>query len=558
MRSSFFEFHVALTGMTTARAGTRTAAHNMANLTTEVFSRQHTIQQASHPLSTHNRTGMVGTGSEVTGIGQTRNHHLDIRFWNERPSLGRQSMIGSQLTLMERRFNELQENSFTSNFDLFFDAMQDLHTDPADATFRNAFIQSIVSKSRNLQSQAAGLMQQQQDVNREIGNMVTVINSIGDRVANLNRQIQRYELHGDRANDLRDQRAVLLDELSLLVNINVNKVVINDREVVMVHIDGQEFINDDIVTRLATERRTTLTQPTDAGGLYDIVFVTDRGRTFPFNQNSSTLSGELKGLLDIRDGNSQRHPAGHPNAGETVGDIDFRGIPYYFARLNHMISTFANAFNYGVDAKGEFIPGVTGHTMNTDGTPRQGGIPLFVSNERAVDNNGNYIWEQMQDFDGNGIYAYNPVTNLYDIPVMGYRMTPINIWNFSINPDILADQSLLRTAKDPDNGESDNSLLHGFFEIRNTRSLFREGTLNDFINSVTAELAMDLRDAQAFEDSQTLVLRVVQNQRLEIKGVDMDEEMTSLILLQQHFNAAAQLITVINEIYDNMINRMGA
>lgn len=106
-------------------------------------------------------------------------------------------------------------------------------------------------------------------------------------------------------------------------------------------------------------------------------------------------------------------------------------------------------------------------------------------------------------------------------------------------------------------GESANDLLRGFVEIRNHPSLFREGTINDFINTIMSEIAMDLREARTFSESQSTVMEVIDNQRIQVKGVNMDEEMVNLVFFQHHFMASSRLITVINEIYDNMINRMG-
>lgn len=504
MRSSFFELNVAVTGLHTAQRGIQVTTHNMANSATPGFSRQYAKQRAGNPINTFGRLGMVGTGSEVFGVGQIRNTHLDHRFWNERPIVGKHSMVENQLTIMESMFGELNRTGFSANFNRFFDSIQGLNNNTADATNRNSLIQSMNSLSQYINNNATSLLRQQQNINREIGSMVAVINNLGEQINNLNNQIERVEMTGGSAHDLRDRRALLVDELSGLVNITVTETNVNGSNRFTVHIDGNEFINNTGVNLLQVTRRTEgeRRNPHDADGLYQISFANGRS----FNMYSPSLNGELKGLIDMRDGNGGRNTEN--NGGTTI----FRGIPYYIQSLNNMIKTFSNAFNYGRDHLGEPIPGVTGHVYGYNANNENTGIPLFIGD---------------------------------------------NIFNFKLNPEIARDPSLLATSLNPDKGESSNDLILGFLKIRNYQSLFREGTLFDFINAMTSEIAMDLENAYNFKKSQTDVLITVNNQRLQVKSVDINEEMINLLSYQHQFRAASKLISTINEIYDNMINRMG-
>lgn len=522
MKSAFFELNVALTGLHTARSGLQITSHNMSNAATPGFSRQFIQQRAGSPINTSNPVGMIGTGSEVYGIGQMRNTHLDHRYWNERPNLGKQEILVNQLKIKESMFGELTENGFSSNFNTFFDTLQDLSTNASDATNRNNIIQSINTLARNINSNASSLLKQQQDINNEISTTVTSINSLGQQISNLNNEIARAEMSGGNANDLRDQRALLVDELSLLVNINVTETNSNGSKHFIIHIDGQEFIRNDGVNILQASRRTEAQKrnPHDADGLYEITFANGK----PFNMYSSTLGGELKGLIDMRDGNGGVAATDYSN---TTG---FRGIPYYIATLNNMINTFSDAFNFGTDHLGNPIPGVTGHVNGYNANGENTGMPLFTGTPRTPDD------------------------PLYEEDPWGLR--DLNIFNFQLNPEIAKDQNLLATST-KDKGESSNDLILGFVQIKNYQSLFREGTLNDYINAMTGELAMDLKHASNFKESQSDVLVVLQNQRLQVKGVDINEEIMSMMFFQQQYQSAARLVNVINEVYDTMINRMG-
>lgn len=571
MRSSFFEFNVALSGMNTARQGTRVASHNMSNLTTPGFSRQVIAQRASTPLATNSRVGMIGTGSEVIGINQIRDLQLDTRFWNESPVHGLHNVRNNQLTMIEMAFGELNGLGPTANFEQFFSALQDFHLNPNSPTHRNNVISSINTLTRSMQERGMSLIRQQQDVNREISGMVSVINSLGQQITTLNENIARYEQRGGQAaNDLRDRRALLIDELSQLVNITVSENNVNGVDRLNIHIDGQYFLSHGHVQPLTLVRRETPLHPHDSPGLYDIRIGDDHFRT-----DSRTLSGELRALFEIRDGSSIRDASGNlvnssNHASYGFQGIQFKGIPYYISRLNNMIQTISNAFNFGVDRLGNPLPdlGAT-HTLPPPG------IPLIDPNTgiQKVDANGNdmYITVVGGHLRGHTADNRNPNIPLF-VPDAWNPSSPmtaddyarlangINIFNFSLNPAILADPALFSTALNShtDGGVDERNLLEGFLNIRNHPQLFREGTINDFLNSVMAELAMDIKDAYAFSESQGDIIEIIHNQRLQVKGVDMQEEMITMLFFQQQFQAASRMISAINEMYDNLINRMGA
>ena len=653
MRSSFFEFHVAMSGMHTARNGARVTTHNMSNLTTPGFSRQVVVQRAAMPLATNNRTGMVGTGSEIIGVNQVRNIHLDARYRNEKPVLGLHHTRETQLTMVEMVFGELNNVGPTAAFEQFMAAMQDFHMYPNSPTHRNNAIQSITVKTREFNERAIALSRQQTDINREIAGMTRVINTKGEQIANLNNRIIRHEIRGDMANDLRDQRNLLIDELSQLVNITVTETTIQGTERLIIHINGQEFVHDDRVIPLGLVQRETPLHPHDAPGLYD---VTIGGR--PLRVDSHTFSGELRGLFEIRDGSVTRDENGVLRGDTDIQGwqgIPFRGIPYYLERLNHKAQTLANAFNFGTDRLGAQMPDLGGSA----GEPRQfigvtgpAGLPdwvldgvaagtLQVGPEAEVfDEDGNSFvppqfareisilndagavigvigenhlidtetgqpvpvidprtGEQVVPAEwvvrnGGHIGGYNPQGIRPGIPLfvprMDTRVTPpvpwqptgpvdpatgrptmtdddywyifnnVDIFNMSLNPAIVEDPALFATAltNHEEGGVDNRGLLLGMLGIRNHPQLFREGTLNDFLNAVMSEIAMDLRSAANFTESQTNIMEVVQNQRLQVKGVDMNEEMVSMIFFQHHFQAASRMITSIDEIYNTLINRM--
>ncbi|MCL1925120.1 MAG: flagellar hook-associated protein FlgK [Defluviitaleaceae bacterium] len=538
MRASFFGFHVTTTGLNSARNATYVSAHNVANMNTAGFSRQQAVIRAATPLNTRSSWGMLGTGSEMTGINQIRDVHLDNRFRSESAILGRQHALTRGLTMSQAIFASFEGSSQNNYFNNFFNSIQTLSTNPTDPALRQNFLQSGDNLSRLIQTQAAALRSQQLDINAEIRTTVQQINILGEQLTRVNEQIERAEINGGRANDLRDRRALLLDELSELVNIQKEEVNFNGRNRLLVHIDGQLFVNHDSFNRLDLERREYPLNDGDAPGLYTIVF--DHGTIrVPFNyQNSRTLSGQLAGLLQVRDGNSTLQTTG-PYAGRSYSPIAFRGVPYYKMRLNNLIRGFANAVNNGTDHLGNPIEGLgEGHIGNLRADGTLSGIPLFVP----------------VGADGMPILIDDPADPNYG----EIDLDAINIFNFAVNPEIRSNPSLIATHfGTASSGESANNFLLGLASLQNNRNLFPEGGISDVIATIMAELGGDLLRAETFHETQESIVEIIHEQRLSIKGVSYNEEVASLTLFQAQFVALSRILTVIDGIYDVMINRMG-
>ena len=143
MRSSFFEFHVAITGTSTSRANLEIISHNTANAAIKGYSRQVPMQQANEPLALNTGKGMVGTGAHVFDVLQMRDIFLDNKYWAQKCVLGEYSGKKSHLELIESVFNEMGEGSgISSAITDFFAKASDLSTTANDPTYRTNLIQS--------------------------------------------------------------------------------------------------------------------------------------------------------------------------------------------------------------------------------------------------------------------------------------------------------------------------------------------------------------------------------------------------------------------------------
>lgn len=316
MPSQFFGLMIGYSGLTAAQASQNTTANNIANINTEGYSRQQLKQEAADALRTYTHYGMAGAGVDAKTIDQIRDEYIDIKYRANAAELGEYSRKNSYMGEIENYFvdSDLVPGFNTVYVQNFYNALLKLEDDPGSTTTRQAFIGQANSVTEYFNNMAINLEKTQDNINQEIKDVVDRINSIASQIASLNKQINMIEIRGVTANELRDQRAVILDELSTLVDVETKEVEVynyadpdNPTGAKMFQVmiggactlvDGYEY--DTLECRARDEK---LNQ-SDIDGLYDIYWTQNRGKFYPM---SATLSGALKGLLALRDGNNKEY-----------------------------------------------------------------------------------------------------------------------------------------------------------------------------------------------------------------------------------------------------------
>ena len=211
MSESFFGLNVAVRGLFASQRNLDTVNHNLNNINTPGYSRQQSIQVASRPMALADTTGMMGTGADVIGVRRIRDEYLDFKYWSENISLGEWSAKREVLSDIETTFNEPSNSGFTRIMSDFYSALQELGKDPSSSAVRALVKQRGVTLAKYFNSTAAHFEVLQQDVNYRIQTKVEEVNSYAIQIQQLNRQIYTSELDGNTANDMRDSRALLVD-----------------------------------------------------------------------------------------------------------------------------------------------------------------------------------------------------------------------------------------------------------------------------------------------------------------------------------------------------------
>lgn len=332
MPSQFFGLNIAYTGLLASNAAMNTTSNNIANVQTEGYSRQQVTQQASNALRVFQTYGCAGAGVETLAIERIRDEFYDGRFWDNNAQLGEYDMKQYYMQQLETYFDDDGKSTgFKTIFDqLMITGMQALLKDPNSATAKSQFVGYAGALTEYFNGMAGNLEKVQKDINQEIKLKVDQINSLAGEIASLNKQINTIELAGTKANELRDRRTLLIDELSKIVDVEVKETPIIDannenretganRYMVKIAggqmlVDGSDYNGLECVARTFYEK----VNQTDIDGLYEVYWADGQ----KFNLYNASMGGDLAGLIQMRDGNNGENFTGQVTATGTTTTAD--------------------------------------------------------------------------------------------------------------------------------------------------------------------------------------------------------------------------------------------
>ena len=305
MASTFFGLNIAVSGMNTYNAVLNTTAHNISNTKTKGYSKQVVNQQAKNALSLRTSFGMQGTGVEVTEIANTRDSYYDYKYRKSTTTFGYYDAAKYYMSSIEDYLYVKDDKSggLSTSLDSFFKSLINMTTDSTDTTKRAEAAGYADSLGEYARKMSMNLQTLQNDINTEISSTVKQINAYAEQLASLTKQINSLEVYGGQANDLRDQRARILDELSALADVEVTEKVPETGSGLhqyIVALGGNILVDTYSYKTISVETSATKDNQCDIQGLYGLKW--SYGQTF--NIRSTILGGKLQALFEIRDGNN--------------------------------------------------------------------------------------------------------------------------------------------------------------------------------------------------------------------------------------------------------------
>jgi flagellar hook-associated protein 1 FlgK len=195
----------------------QTVSHNIANKTTEGYSRQRVDLQSSPAVGEGNLR--IGMGARAASITRTNNPWLERQIQKEKTNLGFQNGRTDSLGRVEQVFNEQQNKGLSQYMTQFFNAFRELSNNPeslASRTMVKEAAQQLADDFKRVNSQLRDI---QDDIDGQVKNLAEQVNQITKEIASLNEKITQVEIQGNPANDERDRRDHLVKQLGEKVEI---------------------------------------------------------------------------------------------------------------------------------------------------------------------------------------------------------------------------------------------------------------------------------------------------------------------------------------------------
>lgn len=543
MASSMSSLGIAFSGLKAAQVGLSTTGHNVSNAEVDGYTRQQTIQQFSTTTTLGtSKTGsgllQLGLGTDVSVIRQIRNKFYDIKYRDANTVAGYFAAKYETGNEVENIIGELESDYKAQDvINDIWDAINELSIYPDGIETRSAFIETCVTFMDKIKNIGDNLYEYQLNLNEQVKDCVTNINTIVDKINTLNQQIVSSEMSGLRANDYRDTRNNLLDELSGLCDIIVKEG--SDGRVDILTGSGDELLVNGFQSKIGLRycngeypfvepvfTRETSILPADnttAKALYKTLASDDlRGE-------SGNTNGKLKGLLVSRG----EDIANYTTPEEDVNNFLIPKMQRQVDNLFHAVVVMLNDAVKSTDTDKRYD--LNGDESTTEIFSRKTGLEANPYLDRNVA-------EDKDDF--STLYTmYNVEINSKILETDGY-----NYLAFSTAPDNLSDPSVLndlsskwkKDAKDYDG----NTLLGG-------------QSIDSYYRAVITDFGIEVEEALNYSDAQTTMLDTIENDRSAISGVSLDEELTNMLKYQHAYNAAARMVTIIDTMIDKVVNGTG-
>lgn len=584
--------YTGVSGLQVSQRGLNTTAHNLSNLETEGYVRQQTLQTDSFYSNigtNHISYLQVGHGAAAAAITQVRDNFLDKSY---RQELGRQQFYEAQYecaTEMEEILGETEGVAFQDSVEELWIAMQELCKEPDSIVTRSSFIQTAVSFIERAETVYTQIKEYQLSLNSNIQNNVDRINEIADEIKRLNGEIQKYEASGmEHANDFRDQRNLLLDELGGLGDISIKEQA---NGVVTVMFENQMLVSEDLVYHMDTrllENDTGMIEP----------YWPSFGDVPVYNFNplpsseANTDIGTLKGLLLVRGDKVGKHtdiPVEPDKADYTDESGYFYKDDYEDAYREY--EKEVEIFNLEIDASAivavqaefdQLIHGIV-TTINDILCPNKEVITsegekilIFDAENAPVGMDANKTPGEAL-FNRKSMDRYEKTTEIIEVDGV---FQEVEVWKYNeedasnnyslftlgeieVNENIMKDPSIVPLSSNDGTGdyavEICDKLMSEWQEPFSTLTPneYKAHNFNEYYTEMIGALATRGEKFRNIYQGQETLVNSVDTQRLSVTAVSSDEELTNMIRFQQAYNASARYINVVSQMLEHLLNSLG-
>ena len=280
--------------MMNSQTALQTTAHNIANKSTEGYSRQRVDLVTNLPIGEGKLR--IGMGARATMVNRTNNEYLEKQLEREGTSMGFLNARADMLGRVEQVYNEQVNKGLNHSMGLFFNTFRELSNNPESLATRTQVKESADNMTKDFHRMNNQLKEIQRDADFRIVIKVEEINQLTKEIATLNEKVQSVEVSGAPANDERDRRDALVKQLSEKVNIRYAE----GKDGGIVITAGNTAVLVSGYSNMELKTGSTPAHDGKAEGNIDIFYHNTENST-PVNVTRQLHGGEIGGLLQVRD-----------------------------------------------------------------------------------------------------------------------------------------------------------------------------------------------------------------------------------------------------------------
>ncbi|WP_350344126.1 flagellar hook-associated protein FlgK [Proteinivorax tanatarense] len=525
MRSTFSGLELSRRALMTQQSAVNVVGHNVANANTPGYSRQEVVTSATGPYTSPSNVrptgaGQIGSGVEIKSIERQFDSHIAAQYRLENSLQSQWEQKYSSMDQIEAIFNEPSDSSLRKTVDEFWSALQQLTTEPTELSSRALVRQSATSMVNTFQTMDRQLEQVSTDLDESIRAEANQINSTLKQIEDLNKRIVKINAMGDSPNDLMDQRDLLIDDLTEVLNVNVIEHANGDLTVTFPSENGEDIqLIDTVSSGNSVAELSYNTTDNDPG----ILTVVPAGEEeFVDISREEVTQGKIKGMFDSQD-----------------------AVERYQGELQTYATSYTEAINEQ-HRQGFDLNGSSGQDffVGTDDISTLAINPEINEDLSLIAAAGP---QSLTPIDGDGNptepLSYNEDGELVDVD--GNIVTDVE--------GKIASGELVFAKGDGENAKAMAELRHELaMEHQGT-----EVTFDGYYRSVIAELGIETDESFQMMENQKALANQFDMRQEQIRGVSLDEEMTKMIQYQHSYVAASRFTNTIDEMIDTIVNRLG-
>lgn len=559
MQSTFSGLNTMVNGIYTQRLGLNTVGHNISNSNTEGYSRQtaHAAATPSSEVYTLAGASQVGNGSTVTSVIRARDIYADRQYWKENSTDGYYNGKANNYAKIESIFNDSDNSGVQDAMEKFYQAWQDCSTTASSDTSRQNVINAGQNFAQSLQIAAKQTKEQIDSLYDDISLSVVKMNRLMGQVVELNKNIAGIEATGAHANDLRDQRDLIVDQLTSMTDITVYESANGMYTLVS---NGTTLVNG--ITKVDLEMSAPKNNTTYSLSDYDIM-IKQTGTVYtPGNGELKAqfeAVAEDKGYIDqvanmaafMFTTMNDQHKAGYgidgskdkPFGNDNPADNATTGLNFY--------GESDKAFQW--DAK---TGKLAMYDVNTGAKEELSGMQILeiltVNSELTATDGHKKLATRSGERDTDGKLLYQAAAGGTTTDVTQAKKDakgnplPVDVNGTGDGSNAVWIAALFNCERDKTSPE-----------VNGTDRLIGNGSLYSYYNTSMTTMGSDASNMNGRVKFQSGVMDQVENLRSSTNGVNWDEELSNMITFQQGYSACSRCLSAMDECLDKLINGTG-